>query len=128
AELRLQRAEHVGRGLERVPHRRETLDLDRQRPPVELPEVGKHHELIQRAFAVAEASVLLTDLRNARLARLNPPREVRRLLRERRDLRLVAPAEHVARAVVERVPVVLLVAVALGLDLPGARNGFALAA
>src|SRR5690606_28403613 len=128
AELRLQRAEHVGRGLERVPLRRETLDLDRQRPPVELAEIGEHHELIQRAFAVSETSVLLADLCNARLARLHPPREVRNLLRERRDLRLVAPAEHVARAVVERVPVVLLVTVPLGLDLPGARDRLALAA
>src|SRR5690606_40880523 len=40
----------------------------------------------------------------------------------------LAPAEHVARAVVERVPIVLLVAIALGFDLPGARNGFALPA
>src|SRR5690606_12058040 len=128
AELRLQRTEHVGRGLERLPLRRETLDLDRQRPPVELAEIGEHHQLIQRAFALSETSVLLADLGNARLARLHPPREVRNLLRERRDLRLVAPAEHVARAVVERVPVVLLVTVPLGLDLPGARDRLALAA
>src|SRR5690606_25499788 len=128
AELRLQRAEHVGRGLELVPLRGQSLDLDRQRPPVELAKVGEHHELAQCAAPLAEAALLLADLCDTRVPDLHPPREVRRLLRERRDLRLVAPAEHVARAVVERVPIVLLVAIALGFDLPGARYGFALAA
>src|SRR5690606_15476687 len=80
------------------------------------------------AAPLAEAALLLADLCDTRVPGLHPPCKVRRWLRERRDLRLVAPAEHVARAIVERVPVVLLVAIALGLDLSGASTGLALAA
>src|SRR5690606_6318434 len=90
--------------------------------------VGERDELPQRAVTLAETRVLLANLGDARAARVHAAHEVRDLLRDRGNLRLVAPAEHVACAVVERMPVVLLVAIAVRLDLSRARDRLALAA
>src|SRR5690606_9904987 len=114
-------------GLERPALLLEPLDLERQRAPVEISEVPEHQQALEQRDALAQIALLALDLRVPASRFGRDAVEIRGALRKRRDLRLVAPAEHIARAVVDRVAIVLLVTFAATLRLTRSRDRLALA-
>ena len=122
-ELCVQRRQQVGLCLESGAFAVQIVDLRCQRPPVHLAKSVDCAEQAEVPDAVHERALLLLERREAVGEPLDPRLEVVRLLFEDSDLGVVRPAEHVTRAIVDPVAVVLLVPLASALGLTRPRDG-----
>src|SRR5690606_8704922 len=102
------------------------LDVAYGSTPVQLAKALEYRKLAACDLALAQRAVLLLDRGVVRGSRLDLPAQVADELIQRGNFRRVVPAEDVARSIVDRVPVVFLVALAAGLHLPGTSHGPAL--
>ncbi len=114
--------QHVGCGLERALLVTQTLDLGGDGWPVELGEIAVLLHAAQRLHSIARRLLLRVQCRDASTGVAQPRLERERLGQQSLDLGLVAPAEHVATALVDAMSIVFLVAFTRRLDQPGARD------
>ena len=135
SRFQLQRLELRRQRLEDVGCRFQPLLLDDQRrqfagaaAPIEFAEVVVLLQLVQRLQSFSGELLLALRLGNALAHVGQTGLQPLGLALERRDLAGIAPTQHIAAAVVEAVPVVLLMPLARTLDLARARDRPSLAA
>ena len=114
--------------LELSPFLLQRVDLDRQRLPVEIAKAFEHGKLSQQSEAVVQRRSPAFQLRDPGSAGLHSLLQAARLAFQGGDLRFVRPSENKSRAVVQPIPIVLLVALPAGLHLAARRQRSLLAA
>jgi hypothetical protein len=126
-ELALQGAQDVGRRFQLTPFALQPFDLADRGTPVEVAETVEYGQFLQRVEPRLQRLQGLLQVADAPRDGAHPRFDAARRRFQGGDLVLVGPAEHIARAIVDTVAVVLLVPVGARLDLsgPGDRLPFA---